>query len=248
MIRIRDAEPASWELALRKGQDAWLIRPVSSYRLKRDERAHSLLALLDADGARKVKKAWTALEGTLAQMDPRRVGCLDLPFRDSELNAVAWSNRGLPVSSWWGLDAAGEPVCLVLDCGALDLRRPTPGEDVGARREWIRALSAEVRDHSTSVERKVVSRLADYGGEAEEALDLMLDLVAPEGERDLLGSRLWAAAGAVARICEDRPVHVPRVAEALASFTRCSGCWIRWRCMGPRTIPMRSSRLRKWMS
>ncbi|HLL52764.1 MAG TPA: DUF4241 domain-containing protein [Myxococcaceae bacterium] len=216
MVRIRDGEPASWELALRKGQDSRLIRPVSAYRLKRDERAHSLLALLDSEGARKVKKAWTALEGTLAQMDPRRVGCLDLPFRDSELNAVAWSNGGPAVLSWWGLDAAGEPVCLVLDCGAFDLRRPTPGGDVGARREWIRALIAELRDDGASVERKVVSRLADYGGEAEEALDLMLELVAAEGERDVLGSRLWTAADAVARICEERPVHVPRVAEALA--------------------------------
>jgi hypothetical protein len=217
MVRIRDGEPASWELALRKGQDARLIRPVGAYCLKRDERVHSLLALLDGEGARKVKKAWPALEGTLEQMDSRRVGCLELPFRDSELNAVAWSNGRHPVSSWWGLDAAGEPVCLVLDGGAFDLRRPTPGGDAAARRQWIRALIAEVRDDGPSVERRVVSRLADYGGEAEEALDLLLELVASEGERDVLGSRLWTAADAVARICEERPVHVPRVADALAT-------------------------------
>lgn len=215
LVRLGNSAPLSWELALREGQDARLLRPASFYAPPRTPAYRQFFAFLDAEGEAVFKSAGRVLKAGLEKMPSARVRCTQEALPGDGLNVVMWDSIRVP-TSWWGLDAAGVPVCLVLDSGFLDLERPRMGGDVAARQKRIRLRIEEVRLEGASVDPEVVSELGDYGGEAAEAIDLLLALAAAEGERDcwfskLLGPVMYAAG----RICEEAPEHVARVAEAL---------------------------------
>lgn len=213
MIRFqKDVKPVTWELALREGDDARLVAPAAAYAL---QSASGRGALLDARAGTLLKLARDKLARQKHKLTAFHRASPSLGRYG--LNVVAYHHsRFDDACAWWGLNADGEPACLVLDFEKLDGVRPPLGGDPAARRERIQALIADLK--RGALDKDGITALGAYRGEAAEAVEPLLAFAAAEGERDLWSSeRLRAAAASVGHICAEAPEQVARVVEALAA-------------------------------
>ncbi|MDY7231994.1 DUF4241 domain-containing protein [Hyalangium rubrum] len=219
MVRFEESRPVRWERATR-GEPARVLppHPRHGYRAEPD-----ITAFLDADVVERVpdrsrqfvdtftahsSPMWSSTALTLEPRSGANIIAFSSPTPGAESRAQGVS------TSWWGLGEDGQPVCLVTDFLDLDLSRPALPDDAEARLGRIRDLVLQLRYGDAEMRGRALREIGDYGGEAAEAVESVLERILST-ESDA-AEREYAAA-AIARICAEAPEQVELLARALAA-------------------------------
>lgn len=133
-IVLRDELPARWELALCDGQKLADLGPEQIFGYGVDGGTGCFVDVEHADEFAAGKRNFSRLLRAFERGD---YAPLVFPLRDEPAVAVFQSGHGDGFyASYWGLDARGEPVCLVTDFGVLTAAVGATlrfGEDGGLR-------------------------------------------------------------------------------------------------------------------
>ncbi|MEO3975286.1 DUF4241 domain-containing protein [Streptomyces sp. CAU 1734] len=127
MLRIRDRPTATWELALRQGQDARLLDDGEFFGFGVDTGTGCFVDAAGRDGLAKRCEEWMTNHG-FRGTDGEEAAYTEIPDPGSGAHAIAYlsgmGDGSYPV--WIGRDGEGEVTCFVADMLVLHHAEPQP--------------------------------------------------------------------------------------------------------------------------
>lgn len=204
---LRDEQPVRWEMAARKGERLDTLRAGQRVGYGVDSGTG---CFADAGVEIEDAAADVLLRALEKNMRPTWSHAAWPSKRNAALVAFSAGYGDGVYASYWGLDAKGEPVCLVTDFGVTELTWPEPEDRPDVRAAYVREQMARLRVTKGFEGYAIAQEVGALGEEAREFAAELLGMLRDPARADIAGA-IERALGQIAR-------EAPEVGELAAEM------------------------------